>query len=269
MRMGVFWAVVNVELRKLMSYRFDFWFNYLVSLLVRMGISYFVFKAIFENAKTETIMGFDFPTLNLYLVLAYCARRVVLNNADGQINEDIYSGGLNRYLVQPVDLLAFKYAGHFAGGILALLQSMVALLLYLVVFGFEPFAAFSLVGAAFALCAVLIASITYFFVSIAIDSVAFFADHVWSLHVMFRFCFEFAGGIAVPLAFFPVAVGVALKNSPFYFMASFPVDCLLGKITYAAMLQGLLVSVVWCGVFYVFCKLIYAWGLKRYSGIGM
>jgi ABC-2 type transport system permease protein len=269
LNVNVFLAVANMELRKLMSYRFDFWFNYFLSLVVRLGINYFVFKGIFQASGSELIGGFDFAGLNLYLALAFCGRKIVLNNADGFINDDIYTGGINRYLVQPVNLFGFKYAGHFAAGLLAIVQSAICLAVFAAVFGLQPFSNLSAKGALFAAFAFAVASLSYFFVAMAIDTIAFYADNIWSLHVMFRFFFEFAGGLLIPLSFFPTKIEAVLKLSPFYFMATFPIDCVFGKLSVIEMIRGLACSLVWCSFFYVLSKWAYVKGIKRYSGIGM
>jgi ABC-2 type transport system permease protein len=267
MSVSLFFNLLSMEIRKILSYRVDFWIGNVSFLIVRFVLMYFLYKSLFEG-RSE-IRGFDFAGINLFVFLAAISRKMTMGESHGVLHDDIYSGGLSKFLVMPANLFAYKFVSHIAETMLALFQLVLGLILYCSVFGTAPLNVITLHSTVLALVSVFLGSLIYFFMAIIIDSVAFYADAIWGLHVIARNLIEFAGGAAIPLAFFSESLRFYLAKLPFYFIGGFPIECLLGKLQPEAQIESFLFLLFWLCALYFLAKSFFQKGLKSYSGVGM
>ena len=56
--------------------------------------------------------------------------------------------------------------------------------------------------------------------------------------------------------------------TPFPYQMYFPVSVYLGKISGAALWQGLITQACWVGVTYLLARLVWRRGLKTYTAVG-
>jgi ABC-2 type transport system permease protein len=71
-----------------------------------------------------------------------------------------------------------------------------------------------------------------------------------------------------PLDLLPPFWADLLKTLPFQYLAYFPAQIFLGKISEEEMLYGLLLEVAWVAAFFVMTRWLYRLGLRRYSAFG-
>ena len=117
------------------------------------------------------------------------------------ISQDIYTGGLNRYLLFPAHYLPFKYAqrlGALGPGVLQFVLFGAVAYLWL---GLDMHV--SVWSDTMALGCVVVASFLYFLIDLVIHLIAFWADNVWSLDVGKWFLISILGGYMLPLSVFP------------------------------------------------------------------
>ena len=94
-------------------------------------------------------------------------------------------------------------------------------------------------------------------------------DNVWSLLIMVRFSVGLLGGAMIPIAFFPEHVQVILNYLPFRYLAAFPINCFLGKVTFADWQTGIAVTLFWSLIFTGCALLIWNRGKYKYTGVGI
>jgi ABC-type uncharacterized transport system permease subunit len=130
----LFISVFSLEARKLMSYRADFWINAVIGLRgpVRRDV-WFLWQALYRESGQSTIRGWTFPMMILYYVLAILVGKLVRGSDHlGDIAQDIYDGGLTRYIIYPTGYFSFKYAQHLGNVVPAMVQLVLFTALYLV-----------------------------------------------------------------------------------------------------------------------------------------
>jgi len=107
----LFLHVCSLEARTRMAYRVDFWINALVGFAVEFAVVWFLWDAVFRASETSLVGGRDFEqTITYYLGVLLLGRFIAGRDAEGAVSNDIYEGGLNRYLVFPVAYGPYKYA---------------------------------------------------------------------------------------------------------------------------------------------------------------
>lgn len=266
----LFFQVMGMEARKLMSYRVDFWVHTAVGFVVEMVIFYFLWKAVFADRGVERIGEYTFEGMMIYYVLVILLGRMVRGVDHGTgISSEIYQGEYTKFILYPAGYLPFKYA-QYAGQLLPTLVQLTlfgaAALLFLDLpeeIGATP------ASVAMGLTVLAAANFMAFLIFYGIEAVAFWADHVWSLLVMERMLTMFFGGYFIPIDLFPDWARQTLLWSPFPYLFYFPVRTLLGQVSPAEWLAGLAVMGLWCGIFLAATRLVWRRGNLQYTGVGI
>jgi ABC-2 type transport system permease protein len=265
----VYWSVFRTSLAKSMQYHADFWIQQIFNSGIGFFIQYFIFYALYQSQPKGEMGGLTFAQMNLNLTLAMGFRRIVVGEGGGFIGDDIYSGGLNRFLLQPVSLLGYKFAEHCASFVTSGIQLFIGLLIYVSVFGFQELQEIKWEFVPLAMALLMAATFVYFLIAVVIDCVCFWMDQVWSLHVMLKFTMDLTAGVLIPLTLFSSSTRALIEYFPFHFMGSLPAEILLGKKEMAQLGMPLFYLTLWIAIFYLLFKMIFKKGLKVYSGIGI
>ncbi|MBI4616226.1 MAG: ABC-2 family transporter protein [Planctomycetes bacterium] len=270
MKAALFWHATSVEARKRLTYRADFWVNALAGFAAQLGIAYFLVDALFDGSGSASIGGFSRDGMLLYYVsVVFLGKLVRSTEMEHTIAQDIYEGGLTRYLLYPAPYLVFKYAQQ--------LGALAPLAVQIVLFGaWVPFALGLPDGLAVgpgevAMCAAALAlgNLLQFLLIWPIQTVAFWADNVWSLMVAYRILSALLGGMLVPLSLFPDPARRVLDLLPFRYLFAFPVDALLGRLTPLEWLSGMAVGLAWCAGSWALGRAVWRRGDRQYTGVGI
>jgi len=266
------WAVVRdlltTEIRRRMSYRADFWLSAFASLAVRLAVVWFIVHAVFAGSRRSGIGGYDAQGMLVYYIAAILVGKLVQTTELEQgISQDIYEGGLTRYLLYPVPYGVVKYVQQLGALGPAAIQ--------LVLFGaWLPFVVgiprdLTAAGIAMGIGAIVIANLLQFLITFPIQLIAFWADNVWSLMVMHRFASALLGGMLAPLSLFPESAQRILAALPFRYLFAFPVETLLGRVGPAEWAGGMAIGLCWCGIMAMVGRAVWRAGTYQYTGVGI
>ncbi len=266
----LFVQVASIEARKRMSYRVDFWINALIGFVAEFGIVWFLWGALYAESGKTVIAGFDFDQMLVYYVVAILFGKVVRGTEfDAHVSQDIYEGGLNRYLVFPASYVGFKYAQHIGSLLPAFIQMALFGGLWLAFAGGRGAEDMTATGAIMSVSTLLLANLLYYAMSFVLHAVAFWADNVWSLIVALRFVTSLLGGLMFPLALFPGSVQTVNEWLPFRNLFALPAETLLGRSGFDDWAQGMVVGLLWLAILSALGRVVWRRGNLQYSGIGM
>ncbi len=265
------WArqVFSTELRKLITYRIDFWIQFAMSIFANVGVAYFLWRAIFDYKGVDTMRGYSFAGLMLYYVMVPLISRMIQGPSHGMIAREIYDGSLTRYLIYPVSFFSFKFIQFFANTVIYFAQLIIAIALFVLFFGKPIDTHFSFLSLFLGVISILCAGFMAFTLSALFEMIAFWAEKVWSLLVMVRFSVGLLGGAMIPLSFFPGKIERILAFLPFRYIASFPINTMLGKVSFSAWLEGITVILFWWITFFVLSRVVWHKGKYKYTGVGI
>lgn len=261
--------VFLTELRKLTAYRLDFWVNFLGQTFVALIIAYFLWVSIFNYAQTDLIKGHSIDYMIYYYLMVPLIFRIQQGPGIGFLSREIYDGGMNKYLLYPIDVFQYKAATYVANSVFFLMQLFIVLTLYHLFFYNPQIFTFSLINIFFFLISMTLAVFTFLYLFSISELMAFWFDNTWSLGVMLRFLVSFLGGALIPLAFFPDWAKKALMYTPFPYLIDFPMQCLSGQLPYYDILIYSLISLAWLFVFRSLCLFIWNKGQYQYTGVGI
>jgi ABC-2 type transport system permease protein len=260
---------LSLHLRRMLAYRADFWVDFLGALLLQVGLAWFLWKAMFAVRGTQQIEGWSFDALMLYYLMVPLMERITRGQEQGFLSTEIYDGGLSRYLVYPINVFTYKYIERIAVAVVGSAQLALVLGIYLTLRDVPAPFSIDGWGVLAGLLAALVASILYFLMAAGVEMVAFWADNVWSLMVLLRFCIRLLGGGMIPLALFPHWSQSLLDMLPFASLLSFPIRAFLGELSPAEYFRSMAMLVGWIGIFSLLTAWIWRRGTLRYTGIGM
>jgi ABC-2 type transport system permease protein len=258
-----------MELRRLTAYRVDFWLKFLATLGANVAIAWYLWKAVFESLGVATMEGYSFTGLVLYYVLVPLVEAIARGYEPNETAQDIYQGGLTRYLVYPIPYFPAEYVRAAAAATVAALQLVIVLGIWRLIAPFPaeaPLTVWTVMGG-IAVCFWM--SILNFVLGACLGQVAFWIDNAWNLAVMMMFIVRLLGGAMLPLAMFPERWQTALAWTPFPYLISFPIKAVMGQLGLRDWLMGLGISVLWILILSALAKLIWERGRRRYTGVGM
>lgn len=261
-------SVFTMEIRRMTAYRADFWVNFLGQTAFALVIAYFLWSSIFATLGVKELNGFTMEKMVVYYLLVPLIFRVQQGQTIGSISREIYEGGLNKFLLYPVNFFVYKIIAHFASASFYLFQIFVIIAVYQLAFGQEVFE-FSLLKAVYLFAAMLAVSLAYFFLNALSELIAFWADYIWSLGVMLRFFASFLGGALIPLGFFPEWAVEILKYTPFPYLISFPMQIILEEVSLQAFAFNISVALLWSAIFALCALMLWKRGRLRYTGVGI
>jgi len=266
----LFLHVFTIQSRKLMSYRADFWVSSVFAFLTELAIMYFLWRAIFAESGMDRIGGFSFEALILYYVAAILLGKLIRgNDRDVTVSTDIYEGSLTRYLLYPSSYFTFKYAEHVGTMIPSAIQLVIFGVLYLSLSGAPADVHVTPATVGMTVISVAVSNLLHFALLYPIQLVAFWADNVWSLNVMFRFACMMLGGLLLPLSLFPEWARPVLNVLPFRYLFDVPAMTLLGRYSVAEWMTGVAASLLWIAALGIATRLIWNRGTKSYTGVGI
>jgi ABC-2 type transport system permease protein len=184
------------------------------------------------------------------------------------INEDIKGGGLDRYLVKPMNYFGFRLSaflgdkGIQAAFMAILLAASVAVLAF--VLGF-PVA----LGAILAFAVSLpLAFILNFLIFWCVGMAAFWLTDIGFLFEAVRIVIISAAGGIFPLEVLGPGPAAFLRLLPFRFTIQFPTELLAGRVPPSALLGAFALASVWIAVLAVVSRLLWKAGVRRFAAVG-
>lgn len=266
----LFLHVAAQEVRRTLTFRFDFWFQATLTFLAEWALAWFLWRGVFDASGAAQVGGFTFEQAVRYTLLVALVGRLIRGALlDSGIASEIYDGSMSRYLVYPVSTFGFKFAQHVGTLLPALLQLLLFGLVWRLVEGPAALDGMTALGVLKTVVCVALGNLLLFSIAWPIQGVAFWAENVWSLMVALRFVAGLLGGMLLPLSLFPPTVGALLPWLPFRYVFAFPVEVLTGTVDTGAWLLGLGVLSGWIVVFRRMGAWVWRRGERVYVGAGM
>jgi len=239
---------------------------YLLYWLVSPIIYLAVWTSI-ANAKGD-VSGLTANDFTVYYMTLLLVDQVTSNIVIHLFGYKIQDGTLSSELIRPVhpvltnalvNNIAFK-----ALTIMGLLPVWIVLF-----FLFKPdYGHVALSGILIAAPAMILGFFISFLLSAAITALAFWTTRVYSIHEFYFALILLFSGQFVPLTLMPKLVQQIAQYLPFQLFIYFPIQVILGKLSYAQITQGYITAGIWLVIAILLFNWIWRNGVKRYSAVG-
>jgi len=269
-------TMLAIAIEERLVYRGDFALGTLMRFLP-IVTQVFLWTAVFSATSRGDLAGYSRDDIVAYYLLTMVSRAFssMPGLATG-IARSIRDGSIKKFLVQPVDYIAFLLATRVAH---KLVYYAVAIVPFAAVFflcrGFFPPPPNAAGMAAF-LVSLLLSFLLGFFMEATLGMLGFWFMEVSSVVFGYMLVQYLLSGHMFPidmLAEIPTGIpGTSLADLvawlPFQFTAYGPAAIWLGNIHGAGLARMLLVEAAWVVVMIVACRLAWARGTRRYSAFG-
>ncbi len=275
-RIATWWTILRISLEERFVYRADFALGTLMRFLPIIT-QVFLWGAVFQAidsrpgsiAATTSIRGYSYNDFIAYYLLTMIGRAFSsMPGLAGGIARQIRDGEIKKFLVQPVDFLGFLLLSRIAHKLAYYTVATIPFtLIFLLCSPYFPEWPSLTTWMAF-LATLILGFALGFFLEAAMGLVGFWFLEVSSLLFVFMLLSFFLSGHMFPLDMLPPPWDSILEWLPFRYLAYFPAAVYLGKIQGAELAMALLVELAWVVGLIVLCRVLYARGVRRYSGFG-
>ena len=265
--MKKYWHVINIGIQNTLVYRMNFLFRSAFA-LIPLFATISLWRAIYSG-KEGDIAGYSLAQMiSYYLVITIVDSLTAVTEDDWQIAADIKDGNISQFLLKPMDYLAYRLCLYGAGRLIYTVCAIVPVTVFILFQGrYFALPADAATVACFAISLVL-TGLLQFLISFTMALLAFWVLDV-STFIFILYAFEYAaGGHLFPLDILPPAMANVLSFTPFPYQLYFPVSIYVGKVTGAALYQGLIIQFLWVMAAYLFARFMWARGIRKYSAVG-
>lgn len=257
----------SIALKAGLEYRVNFYFS-IAAAAAPVIIQTALWIALYGNEPGAALFGFTFAQMVAYTVIAQLVSRLVRTGFEYEINGDIRTGSLDRYLVKPVSYFSFRLFAFLGdktvhslvtGALLAVSLTVLSLVL-----GFEV-----RVPAVCAFLLALAAAFTLnFLIFWCVSLTGFWLTEIGFLFEAVRIVIIAASGGIFPLAVFGKAGEAALSALPFRFTIQYPVELLLGRVPSPEIGPSFLLAGLWIVILFALARLLWSRGIRRFAAVG-
>ena len=279
MQAMTWWTFFKISINERLVYRGDFMLGTLMRFLptlTQIFLWWAIYDVVSDNAGDAAggpdgqIAGYRYGDMVAYYLLVIISRAFSsMPGLTRGIADQIRSGEVKKFLIQPVDMLGCLLTQRVAH---KLVYYLIATLPFALVFWIcrsyfvdgWPSAEVMVVF----VVSLLVSFLLGFFLEACIGLIGFWFLEVTSLGFIYMLLNFLLSGHMFPLELLPGSIGSFVNFLPFKYLAYFPAAVFLGKIRGTEMYVGLAVEIAWVLFFFVLARVFWNRGVKRYSGFG-
>jgi ABC-2 type transport system permease protein len=227
---------------------------------------YLVVWSTVSRSSGGSVGGFTPADFAAYFIVLMIVNHITFTWIMYEYEYRVRQGTLSFDLLRPVHPIHSDIADNMTSKLITLPGMLaIAALLGLI---FQPaFRAVPWAIAAF-VPAILLAFILRFLMEWTLALAAFWTTRVSAMNQVYFMAMLFFSGQLAPLELLPHPLQVIAFILPFRWTIWFPTELLLGRLTTAQTLTGIIMQTVWLGACLIMVKLVWRAGLKVYSAVG-
>jgi ABC-2 type transport system permease protein len=254
-------GVARTAVRRKVAHRAELFVLVLASL-----VPLFMMVIWMGIARDAALYDFTPTRFAAYFALVFLVGEIVSSTAAEEVESDIHTGDISSLLLKPFNVVVYYFLNELAS---ALVRVVPILFLVAGVFVFSEAGRY--LNMAYLLPAFLgimlgfaINYLLYFIGGLA----AFWSDQASAFDLVLTYMLTLFGGILAPLSLYPGWMQSILEWLPFPYIISFPIRIIMGELNYEQLVSGLLFQITLVVTLSLLVRLIWVWGVKRYSVFG-
>ncbi len=200
-----------------------------------------------------------------YFLATFIARQCTVVWVIWEFEREIVEGKLSFRLLQPLDPIWHHLTTHWSERLARLPFSVILIGLF---FGLYPQALWfpNLLNLGLFAVVIVLAFFLRFLMQYTLAMFAFWTERASALENFWFLFYLFLSGYIAPLNVFPPAIRELALWTPFPYLIHFPASLLVGLPVDVG--RGILVMLIWIGVFIGAYRSLWRRGLRQYSGMG-
>jgi len=251
-----------------MIYRVNFCLEILSGILSSL-IVVFLWLAVYRSSTRGVIGGYSVAEMVTYLLGGGLISSFVLTMAwNAEASQSIRDGSLSNMLSIPISPYVVWFVRDLGNKAFLLLLGFTGYLVVFVFFRDYLVSPASLKHLLFVLLFIFMGSLLQFFLFEALGLLAFWFENTAGMRFTVRVFMEVAGGVIIPLSFFPAILQKIFFFFPFHFFIYLPMRIYLGKISLDQATVELSKEAAWIVGLALVNIIIWKRGIRQYVSMG-
>jgi len=238
---------------------------WLIGLVIQPVIYLVVWLAVTE-ARDGQVGDFTSADFAAYYITYMVVNHITFTWFMFEFEYRVRSGSFSPLLLQPLHPIHRDIASNLSYKLLTML--LVIPVAVLLIWFFEPRAEINQWSIAMSIPSIIMAFFLRFFFEWALALAAFWTTRVAAINQFYFALQLFLAGRMAPLDLTPEWVQQLAYASPFPWMVAFPVDVILGKLTFSQCLEGLQFQFFWTVISLGVMAVVWKRGIRAYSAVG-
>jgi ABC-2 type transport system permease protein len=257
----------SIGLRGALEYRLNFLFS-ILSAVSPVVIQTALWTSLYAPGSGEMLFGFTYAQMIAYTVVANLVSRLVRTGFEYELNADIRTGGLDRYLVKPIGYFGFRLCVFLGGKSVQTGLNLVLLAGAAVVLNAVLGVPVSVTAALAFAASIVVAFVLNFLIFWCVGMAGFWLTEIGFLFEAARIVIITASGGIFPLAVFGPSGQAVLDMLPFRFTIQFPTELLCGRIPAAQAAVDFGLAFLWIGILIALARALWDAGIRRFAAVG-
>lgn len=266
---NIYLPFAKCAMQRFLSYRVNV-FMFILGNVIATFVMYYLWQAIFKNSSQGTMYGFTASEMALYVFMSRITSGIISNDATYLVGFEARDGSVAMSLIKPINFklrVLFQCLGGTAAfTLLAGLPLWIILIAvrYFTVRELPP----SIPALLLYLVSCVLAYLVLFFFNYCVGLLAFYFTNIWGISQIQGAIIQFCSGGLIPLVFFPQWFQNVLKFVPFSSMNYTPIMIYLGKLKGYALINSLLIQLVWIAIFALLSSWMWKRSMKKLTILG-
>ena len=265
--MGKYLNCLFLGLQKTVEYRADFFIGYF-SVVFPVIIQVSVWSAIYKASGMGEVYGYTYHQMVLYVFFVGVVNRFLGTGFEYEINKDIKEGGLNKFLIKPINYCGYRLACFLGEKVTYSIIFFVLLFVtcfIFTIFGYFVISVIKILLFLISLCLALLLNFATFF---CIGLLGLWISEISRVYSAITIIISVISGGIFPLDILGSTVNKILYFLPFRYMLQVPVDIITGRNLPYSVFIILLVQLFWVVCFFAIAGILWKKGLKKYIAVG-
>jgi len=234
-------GVLRVGIRDYLYYRADFILSMLFTVAYAV-LMVFLWTVVFTSSGQSQISGFTLQEIYAYFFLFMAFFTFAEPNIAHLIQSDVMEGTIVIGMMRPLSYLTQLFLNSMSRTFVGIVTFTLPLLVVAVLVAHVPVTIYSII-LSFAVAAIGFA--VYGIISFLIGTLAIFMTNIYGFrYIVSTLIYVVAGGI-VPLSMLPQYAANITYMLPFQTMGYLPVTIFMGMASPSAIINGVVVGVIW------------------------
>jgi ABC-2 type transport system permease protein len=264
---GKYASCLGVGFKAGIEYRANILFS-IAGAVAPVVIQTALWVVLYGGESGASMFGFTFPQMIAYTVVAQIVSRLVRTSFEYDMNNDIRTGSLDRFLVKPVGYFGYRLFAYMGDKLVQTAAMGLLLAASLAVLAFALGLSLTLQSIALFLLAMAVAFVLNFLIFWCIGLSGFWLTEIGYIFEGVRIVIIALSGGIFPLAVFGAPAERVLSWLPFRFTIQFPTELLAGRVPSADLLPSFALAALWMLILVAVGQLAWNRGLRRFAAVG-
>lgn len=213
------------------------------------------------------IQSFSKESFILYYIVLIFVNQLTYPTSHWIVGDNIYNGTFSQWLIRPLPPIYEAISADIAVKVVCLPFVFIFVILLSIIFKISF--SFDVINILLFLLSLIFSQILRFMFSYTLALMALFVSRIDALLRINNTLIFLLAGQVIPTMLLPNLIKKIAYIFPFRYMLGFPIEVLTGGLKIDSIVFGLVMQSIYIIVIILFCKIIWKYGLKRYTAVGI